>query len=112
MSEKFKVGDTVIVTDVNYKGFKEATVTKVGRSLVYVDKDIYGRGNSAYRLDSGVRNGSYQHGRIWTVEDYRENTRRGAIISILRDSGFHIDRNSGFSTEVLEKISEIITEEN
>lgn len=104
---RYTVGDTVILTDVNYKGSKTATVTKVGRTLVYVDRDMYGRPDSAYRIETGARNDNYQHGRIWTTAEYEERTKRSDLLGALRDEGVTFDRVSRIPTERLEKILEV-----
>lgn len=107
MSDKYVAGDTVILTDANYKGHKTATVTKVGRTLVYVDQDIYGRENSAYRIEDGSRNDAYRHGRIWTIQEHDETIKRSDLISALREEGVTVDRSSRIPTSILEKLMEV-----
>lgn len=104
---RFEVGQTVIVTDVNYKGFKEATVTKVGSKLVYVDRDVYGRENSAFRIQDGLRNDKYQHGRIQTVDAFREAQERAELIASLGEEGVRFDNHPLVPTDRLKKIMEV-----
>lgn len=110
MDNKYEVGQTVIITDVNAKGTVEATVTKVGRTLVYVDGDHYRRENSAYRIDTGVRNDAYQHSRIWLPEEWAEHQERGAMTTVLREWGIVLERGNKLSIEQIRQIAKVVFE--
>lgn len=111
---KYYEGQEVVIRDVNDRRRPEegpltATITRVGRKLVYVT--LYGR-EKAYRIESGVANDNYGHSSLQTWDEYHAEKRRAEVVQALQEAGF-IAKNYSFphSTEVLERVLKAATGE-
>lgn len=59
----WKVGEEVVVTDVNVKGPKNSVVTKVGRKFVYAD-------GIRFDANTGRSADAYGHQKLWKCKMY------------------------------------------
>lgn len=105
---KYEVGQKVILRNLRTGDDREVTVTKVGRSYVYVNAVAWG--DSPFRIDSGFAKGDNYSPtqRIGTAEMFDEHDRRASAEKRLRDAirGFHWYKN--LTTEQLDSISDMI----
>jgi hypothetical protein len=101
-----KVGDNVVVYDVNFdKEGSPGTVTGVGRKLFSVDGP---RGPLMYRLEDGRRNDAYGHQWVKTVAQAEEDDRRKHALDSLRRCGLQFyasGREALYGTGQLEELA-------
>lgn len=94
MSDKFTVGQTVIVTE-HYGRKKSATalVVKVGREYVYTATTLEGRRTRKFQMDIGEeRLGSGSTGgAIYTEQEWADRNFRSALIDLLAEQGVRVD---------------------
>lgn len=64
-----KVGDRVMITDVNRRGARAGVVSKAGRTLLHVGGDFR---TETFRIDTGRSNDGYGHRRAMTEDQYAQ----------------------------------------
>lgn len=100
--KKYVVGQEVIVSGP--RTTRRETVTKVGRTLVYVGRD-------AYRIDTGVLNGGSET-RIRTLDEQRALDERFELHTRARESRHMIGTlPHTLTTDQMRRIVEILEEE-
>lgn len=111
MSEKWHVGQTVLIRNVNSRAAepRRGEVVKVGRTLVTVKA---GWAEDKYRMDTGYLTGDYSHQWIVTEEEYADSLRRDAAHEKLREARVDIRGAKNLTTSQLERILEIVEEES
>lgn len=82
-----KVGDEVVLRDVNRREPATVRVTRIGRKLIYVRH--YGR-ELAFRLEDGVANDRYGHASLRTHEEEQACVERDYLITELRRHGVEV----------------------
>lgn len=102
---KYTVGQEVWL--VNSRRRDRVTVSKVGRTLVYIKQ--YGR-DVAFRMDSGYENTDIAARHIMTDADLEAADRRAAVDQRLRDAGLRCDYSTlrRYSVETWEKIADLL----
>lgn len=101
--KKFHVGQEVMVS-APYRSTERGTVTKVGRTLVYV-------GDRAYRIDTGRLNSGYT-GNIRTLEEQAAIDELFELHTRARESRHMIGTlPHTLSTDQLRRIVEILEED-
>lgn len=90
---KYVVGQTVYVSSVNRSRDTEATVTKVGRTLVHV-QGPYGR-PLAFRIETGVVNDGHGHESILTADELADRNERIDLGARLRQAHLSLEHRGG-----------------
>lgn len=85
-------GQKVWILGANRREPSEGVVTKVGRTLVYVQERPWNR-HEAYRKDDGIRNDAYGHDFIRTEEQQRDIEEARELLRELHRHG--LDTRSG-----------------
>lgn len=107
---KFNVGDTVIYDESSYsrRGSRETTITRVGRKCVYAK--TYGH-ETGFDKETGHEKSDYTGGNIYTLEEWTEKARRGALLLALRNHGVNFDLSRDqFSTDMLSALLNVFEE--
>lgn len=92
MSDKFTVGQTVIVTRRHGQS-EAAVVVKVGREYVYTGTTLGDRWPRKFRMDTGEESlrGGFMGGAIYTEQKWADRNFRTALIDLLAEQGVQID---------------------
>lgn len=110
-----EVSDPVVVTHSYGRGSRQqGTVVKKGRKLITIQPE----GTSSehvrevFRLEDGPFNSKDfpYHAHVYTVEQYEERQRRGYLEDKLRDLGVRLSSPREVSTEVMEKLVQVLEE--
>lgn len=94
MSDKFTVGQTVIVTEpYGRKKSSTALVVKVGREYVYTGATLESCWHRKFRMDTGEESlrGGFTGGSIYTEQEWADRNFRAALIDLLAEQGVQID---------------------
>ena len=113
MTEGFEVGQTVMFIPRHRGEAREATVEKVGRTLVHVRTSSWGEPDKFY-MDTGSGHGDFPIGRIATVEQYAEERARSEVHRRLRqDHGVTFDhfKAKGYRTTTLAAVLDLLDAE-
>lgn len=90
---------------------EEATITRVGRTLVYVQ--LYSREAGFYKENGLPRRNDHGHGwRMYTAETLAETLRRREVVDTVQERTRSHAWTNALSTEALEAIAEILTKES
>ena len=106
-----KVGDEVRVFDINGRrmgqpdGGWQGTVTKVGRTLVYVD---YGHRNGQFRIDTGRANDSYGHRYFKTLEQAASDARLSHALARLKGGPVRLESGHRLTVEQIERLADLV----
>ncbi len=118
MSDKFTVGQTVIVTEPHgRKKPSTALVVKVGREYVYTATTLGDRWPRKFRMDTGeesFRDG-FMGGAIYTEQEWADRNFRSALIALLAEQGVRVDpwwnvRGRHLTNDQLEQMAAVITD--
>jgi hypothetical protein len=113
MTEKLTVGQEVRVFDVNARrrgqphGGWAGTITRVGRTLVYIDYPG-SREPKAFRIDGGAANDQYGHQSFLTLDEAARQARRTAALGVLHEHGLRLDYGHSLPLEEIEAIAAIL----
>ena len=106
-ADELKVGDEVLVFDVNWgrrgnAGGEPATVVKVGRKLVTLKIGTWWE--KQFRLDTQRIN--YDYGHLWfrTKKQVAEDNRRREAVAALASFGLELSRRCSLTTDRLEAV--------
>ncbi|WP_459166973.1 beta barrel domain-containing protein [Mycobacteroides immunogenum] len=99
---KWHVGQNVMLVE-NCRGPVEAPVTRVARKYVYVTQ--WGR-ERRFNIETGRGDNQCGYGDIiYTLEDWSERQRRGALIKDIRQAGLYFQSgDSSYSTATLQRL--------
>lgn len=106
MAAKYEIGQTVYLRGVNRRTEETTTVTRVGRTLVYV-QDRYGKPQS-FRIETGVANDQYGHEWIETSEQRAERVERSALSERLRAAGLSFGYHAGNHDRGIEWLRRVV----
>lgn len=120
MADTLKVGDEVRVFDVNGKRIGQpedgwiGTVTKVGRTLVYIE---YAGRTDKFEMATGTGPDAYRHRSFLTAQHAADTARRRAAEDSLREFGITVayPKRDHFTTDQLEALADLVrsfTQEN
>jgi hypothetical protein len=110
-----EVGDPVVFTySYGKRGPSQGTVVKKGRKLITVQPEGTDSEHlrEVFRMEDGSLNSkdySY-HAHVYTVEEYEEWQRRGHLKDKLQDRGIQLSSPREVSTEVMEKLVQVLEE--
>lgn len=108
---KLTVGQKVWVDDVNRRGRprEEATVTKVGRKLVTVDRGYH---SQVFRLDTGRSNDDFGHQWLLTAEMVAQADERAILRGRVQRLRYGRDLAAGpWSNETLAAVLDLLEKE-
>lgn len=89
-----KVGDRVLMVDVNARGAapREVTVIKVGRVNLFIRVDAWNRDdNRPFDRETGRVKDAYEHQTLWTPEEYALHAEAKLARTRLRDKGVNLE---------------------
>jgi hypothetical protein len=105
MTEKLKVGDKVIVVDVNFSRFT-GEVLKVGRKLATIE---YRGRTSEFYLETRRVNDNYGHQSYKTLEEVALEDREDAAYKVLKGAGLSRDNyHQKTPLDLLEALAETV----
>jgi hypothetical protein len=102
----YEVGQRVWIKSLNRGAEGEATVVKVGRSLLHV-QGKWGT-PAAYRIKDGVRNDRYEHEWILTDAQMAALEREGAVGDRLKRHRIRLETGHSINLETQEQIADLL----